>query len=255
MLRELVEKVGPRRFERACEWAWATAARTGRSAGTHDPDSRWPDDVVGVPHELADEIWDEGAASWSDRIALAFELYRAMPCYATLMYMDDYFSDWDEAERELFWKQYRVLLSHDDERVANPVAYSLWCHYLEDPASVEEAWRTLAAPGALSDLGLRRLLEASGPVPYDLKLPVYERLLPERHWHPHLFRSLLASAFDVYGKIDPRRARQLLRKLALPRHTEGLEELISRLDALAERAKRRRSRDRKTRRPHRPRRA
>ena len=230
-LRDVMAVVGAERYEQAREWAWATAAGTGRT-GADDPDAQWPSDVVDVPHDLPDAVWEEGAAAWSERVALVFALYRDMPCYATLMYTRHYFREWDDAARRLFWHEYRALLSDDDDRLADPVAYSLWCDYFEDPATVGEAWRELAAPGALTDVGLRRLLEVSGPVPYALKVPLYERLLAESRWHPHIFTSLMYSAFDVSGQVDAKAAERLLHKLRLPDDTEGLQGLRHKLDTL-----------------------
>jgi hypothetical protein len=244
-LRDLIATVGDERYRHGCEWAWATAAGTGRS-GAEDSDAQWPSDVVDVPHDLSDPIWDEGEASWLERVALAFELYREMPCYATLMYMRHYFREWDESASQRFWDEYRSLLSDQDDRLADPVAYSLWCDYFEDPASVEEAWTAVAAPAAVSERGLRRVLDVSGPVPYDLKVPVYERLLGGRHWHPFIFRSLLYSAFDVYGQIDAKAARKLLDKLALSKTTEGLNELREKLDAEGTPAIRRKKKHKRT---------
>jgi hypothetical protein len=167
-MSDLVARVGEERFRNACEWAMATAARTGHSR-ERGQDARWPDDILNVPHELADPLWDEGDGTGFERLGLAVDLYREMPCYATLMYMRHYFADWDQTARDRFWAEYRSLLSDDDDRLAGPVAYSLWCDYFEDPASVAEAWTLIEAPDALSERGLRRALDASGPVPYDIK--------------------------------------------------------------------------------------
>lgn len=244
---KLVAAVGEDRFARACEWAWATAAGTGRSS-EDDTDTRWPRDVTDVPHELEDLVWDEGP--WTERLELAFELYREMPCYATLMYTRHHFPDWDDDAMKRFWDEYRSLLSHDDDRLADPVSYSLWCNYFEDPDSVEAAWSALTSPGRLFERGMQRVLEVSGPVPYELKAPVYDRLVKDRSWHPFIFRSLLASAFDVFGKIDAKAARKVLARLSLARTTPGLVELTQELEALASpprppRKKKRERRDRR----------
>lgn len=230
MMEKLVAAVGEERFARACEWAWATAAGTGRSSET-DADDKWPTDVTGVPHELEDLIWYEG--TWPERVELAFELYRAMPCYATLMYARHWFFDWDDEAMKRFWDQYRSLLSDDDDRLADPVSYSLWCNYFEDPDSVEAAWSALTSLGSISERGLQRVLEVSGPAPYELKAPLYDRLVGDRRWHPFIFRSLIASAFDVFGQIDAKEARKVLGRLSLPEATPGLDELTAKLDAMA----------------------
>jgi hypothetical protein len=72
-----------------------------------------------------------------------------------------------------------------------------------------------------------------------LKVPIYERLVESTHWHPFIFRSLLYSAFDVYGQIDAKVARMLLENLSLSKTTEGLYELREKLDAEGEPATRR----------------
>jgi hypothetical protein len=237
-MRDLIAAVGEERFRDACEWATATAAGAGRSRG-RDPDAAWRDDVVNVPHDLAGQLWEGGEGTWSERLGLAFDLYRVMPCYATLMYMRHSFFEWDEATRDGFWAEYGSLLSDPDDRLAHPIAYSLWCDYFEDSATVGQAWTTLEAPGVLSDLGLRRALDASGPVPYTLKARTYERLRDNSIWHPSIFRSLLRSAYDVYGKIDAKAATRLLDQLSLPRTTDGLAELREKLKAESGPARRR----------------
>ena len=152
----LIAAVGEERFRDAQEWAWATAAGTGRSLRSSG-DDEWPAGIVDVPHDLSDLIWDKSEEPWLARLELAFELYRQMPCYATLMYMPH--KEWDDEAKGRFWDEYRSLLSDDDDRLADPVAYSLWCDYFEDPDTVEEAWLALASPGSVSDRGLERMLE------------------------------------------------------------------------------------------------
>lgn len=56
----------------------ATAAGTGSRLDA----PQWPTDCVDVPHELVKVV--EGD------LPLAFRLYRAMPCYANLMYVQQW---------------------------------------------------------------------------------------------------------------------------------------------------------------------
>ncbi|WP_131812884.1 hypothetical protein [Mycolicibacterium peregrinum] len=74
-LVDLAGHVGANRFRRACDHAMGTAAGTGSRLDV----PQWPTDCVDVPHELAKVV--EGD------LPLAFRLYRAMPCYANLMYV------------------------------------------------------------------------------------------------------------------------------------------------------------------------
>lgn len=83
-----------------------------------------------------------------------------------------------------------------------------------------------------SDLLLQRVLIHSGPVPYDLKRELYERLLPDEKWHYYIYRSLLHSAFDMYGKIHRKDAGQVLEQLELADDLEHLGKLQDKLSDL-----------------------
>jgi hypothetical protein len=223
-LRDLIEHVGEPLFEEARRWAWETAARTATGAGS------WPNKLGDVPLELQDVIWALPNAAWVDRVALAFELYRTMPCYANLMYIQHQHDEWDADARRLFWQEYRSLVSEADDRLAEPVAYSLWCDYFEDPGKVEEAWQEIARPQELSEQGLERVLDSAGPVPFRLKVSLYQQLAADRRWHQPIFRSLLHSGFDYYGELDVAAARSLLPRLDVASDTPGLDDLKRRLE-------------------------
>lgn len=227
-LRDLVERVGEERFAQARAWSWRTAAGTGQSR-TEPTGVRPLYKAEDVPHDLEEVIWTEGEAPWIERVSLAFRLYREMPCYAVLMYTTGYFSKWDESTRGLFWDEYRALISEADDRLADPGAYSLWCDYFEDPKTVKEAWDEIAQPGSLSERGLERVLEVSGPVPFRLKVALYEELVTNERWHLFIFRGLLHSAVDVFGDLDAKAGKRLLSQLSLPKDTGGLGELKARL--------------------------
>lgn len=211
-LDELRDVVGRERFERACAWAWATAAGTGRGLGA----SPGPEEAM-VPHDLADPVWYENEAPMLDRLRLAFDLYEAMPCYGNLMYIQHFFDKLDDASSELFWARFCEWLGHGDDRLADPAAYSLWVDYFEDRDTVEEAWRRTTSEATA--LQLRRVVEASGPVPWSLKARLYAELAREPQWHRSLFEALCGSAFDVFGDIDHGEAEALLRRLHLPDET------------------------------------
>jgi hypothetical protein len=213
-LRDLIEYVGEDRFRKASEWAWATAPGTGTAKAAAD--DGWPKSATMVPHDLEELIWDDEDASWKDRVDLALALYREMPCYAILMYARHHFFEWDEPARTLFWREARKLLADRDDRLADPIAYSLWCDYFEDGDPVEEAWYEVAERDPPSERRLQRVLAVSGPVPFELKMKLYERLLPEKRWHPWIFTSLFNSAFDIYGQLDAKPARKVLVRLQVP---------------------------------------
>ncbi|WP_460517999.1 hypothetical protein [Flindersiella endophytica] len=215
-LGELAEAVGVERFQAACENAWATAAGTGTRL---DRDPPWPDGLQDLPHELADVV--EGD------LALAFELYRAMPCYANLTYV----GYWGVGPA--FWGELRALLDEADERLHDPVLYWLWCGPFEGGEEESaEAWREVTA-GA-DDGRLRRLLRASGPVTWEAKAALLGRLVGQAVWQPVVLSAIEDAAYDYFGRIDVPEARRLLGRIR-----EVPAELLSRLDEVeARRAER-----------------
>lgn len=220
---EVVAFVGEARFLEACAWAWRTAAGTGfRSQGRVE----WPDDLKQVPHDAEEIVWT-GERPGLEEVALAFALYRRMPCYANLMYIGVGLSDGSRGEpaKALFWREYRDLVSDPDDRLADPVSYSLWCDYYEDPDDVREAWSETALHPETSQRGLERILNNSGPVPFPFKASLYEQLIAEPRWHYFIYLSLLHSRFDYFGKIDLEAARHFLSRLQLPADTEDLDVL------------------------------
>ena len=57
------------------------------------------------------------------------------------------------------------------------------------------------------------LIESAGPVPFELKAPYYEQLLADKTNHATILSSLYHSAHDVYGKIDRKKALEIVAKL------------------------------------------
>jgi hypothetical protein len=208
-LGDLAEAVGAEQFQAACEHAWATAAGTGTRL---DSDPPWPDGLQDLPHELADVV--EGD------LALAFTLYRAMPCYANLMYI----GHWGVGPA--FWVELRALLDEPDDRLHDPALYWLWCGPFEgsDQESAD-AWREVTA-GA-DDARLRRLLRTSGPVPWEAKAPLLGQLAGPAVWQPVILSAIQDAAYDYFGRIDVPAARRLLGKLR-----DAPAELVARLDEL-----------------------
>lgn len=224
-LRRLAGIVGDERFRAACEWAWRTAAGTG----THVDRVEWPGDLADVPHDLADPVWYESEQPLAVRLRVAQALYRAMPCYGNLMYTMHFYGEFGEVERAAFWQEYRALLADADDRLADPIAYSLWVDYFE--AGYDEAWLEVTSLDPPWERRMERVLPVSGPVRWKLKEPVYLHLADDERWHPFIVRGLIGSAFDAYGKLEPRPARSLLRRLRVSHDVPGLSELEQKLRA------------------------
>jgi hypothetical protein len=224
--------VGADRYAAAREQAWRTAAGRGRSPHPRTLPARDAGaELLGsVVYDLAELTWYARERPEPMRLALALALYRELPSYTVLMWGTAAYRECGTQTRQAFWAAYRALLGDPDDRLADPVGYSLWCDDFEDSDTVQEVWEGLE-PRTLPARGPERLLEVAGPVPWALTAPLYQQLLPDRSWHRAIFRSLLASRLDGYGQIDAPKALRLLDRLRLTRHTEGLAELRARLEA------------------------
>jgi hypothetical protein len=221
---ELVAEVGAERYREACERAWASAAGTGRCGGQRS----WAGDLQAVPPQFADAWW-HGAASLRERLETALRLYGEMPCYANTTALHGFYGEFGEDERQLLWDAYRRWLAHDDERLADPVAHSLWVDFFEDGATVEAAWREVTRRDVSPwSRRLERVLQVSGPVPWPVKAGLLEALAGEPRLHHAVFRALAGGAFDPFGHLGPG-AAALLERLDLPADTPDLAALRARL--------------------------
>ena len=215
----LAERVGRERFESACEWALRTSDRYN-----HD---EWPGDLDEVPHELAD-LYDESDLPLVDQVRLGFALFRRMPCYGHLMYLDWVVGGLEGDDRTWFWGEMRALLEDADQRMSTWIEYWLWVDWFE--TKDEEAWREVTRFEGDWRRRIARVLSASGPVPWSWKRGLYRRFVHEGpEWQQPVFEGLRGSAFDLYGEIDRGEARELLAQLSVPEGTEGLKELREKL--------------------------
>ncbi len=64
---------------------------------------------------------------------------------------------------------------------------------------------------------------------FDLKESVYRAMLKDQRNHPAILRSLLASAYDVYGQIEKGKARHLVAKLKVDKTTKDFRLLTEKL--------------------------
>lgn len=232
-LDDLAGHVGAEFFRRACRHARATAPGAGRElapwssegSGSADPSEQAdpteqadPIDLADVPHELADLVEDD--------LDLALALYRAMPCYANLMYIDHW------ASRADLFRGLRSLLDHEDAALADPASYWLWCGPFEEREDGSAAaWQAMTADATERRLG--RLLDVSGPVPWSAKGPVLESLAGHERWHPAIWRAVRDGVTDVFGRIDAAAAQLLVARLTRPPEEIDTDDLSRRLHARA----------------------
>jgi hypothetical protein len=182
--------VGADRYAAACE-----AARRGEL----------PKAVEMVPHELTDH-WYQDDSTLGERLDVALRILREMPCYANTMDIKAHADQLDPESRERLFAAYRGALDGDDEPLLNTISYSLWVDFFEDQSSVAEAWAAMieAAP----DVRIGRLIEISGPVPWDLKAPWFGWL--GKRWRPQIADAIRSARQEVFGQVDERDAARFL---------------------------------------------
>jgi len=189
-----------------------------------------PDEIWDLFDDISNKVWDSTMPN-SQKISLGFQLYEIFPSYYHFLVpfyraiRDKVITD--PNEKEIIWKRFMTYLASENY-YADPVGYVLWVEFFEDQLTVREAWQGLV--NHYSDRkSLLCLLEHAGPVPFDLKEPIYTSLLDDKKTHDHIFNSLLYSAFDVYGQIDEKKALDILAKLKVDTGTENYRLLNDKL--------------------------
>lgn len=226
---DIKSRVGEHIYEQARNEARQSAAGTGSLESWQKRSEMTAFDTI------MSEVGFDACEGDTDTEFVSFftDLYREIPAYGLLhrMFISRAYADLDSEARRLFWQFTREMLSAPDDTLADPVAYYMWCQFFEDEWS-GEAWKalTVGAPDRL----LERILIVSGPVPFSIKRDLYAQKLGNRRWHYFLYRGLLGSTFDVYGRVEKNEARRMLErlKLSLPkREEEDLKQLRAQLAA------------------------
>lgn len=218
----IIAEVGKNIYDELCKQAERAAPKTGGDSPLEEQF------ISDIPHEImTDFIW-ESDLSVREKIQLTFDLYDDMPCYAYLMYLKLHYSDFAPEEKLFCLHQIRNRINSGKLEYSKPAAYSLWVDFFEDQSTVRETWEIMTDK-TMPEEGLQQMLIASGPVPFELKKELYERLIRQKKWHCYIFRSLLHSRFDVYGQLNRKEARKLLEQLDLPEDTEHLALLRKKL--------------------------
>jgi hypothetical protein len=221
-LSALRDEVGPERFDAACDWAW-------RTAPDHvHPRLDWPDDLGWVPHDLDSLIWDAQLPA-AQRLPTALALYRRMPCYWNAVTPYNHLRDLSAAELDAYWAEARALLDGEDDALADPLAYTLWCEWFENQETCADAWERLTDVEA-PPRRLHRVLAVSGPVPHALKRDLLWWFTGEGpDGHRAVAEALVHGAFDYYGRLDVPDATALLRVLEGVDDVRGIDELRDRV--------------------------
>jgi hypothetical protein len=224
-IEELKLIVGEKVYRKASDEARESAPGTGTARTTTDVRVEHAASAIDkIISAVLTHTWSE--TSDRDLVSFFANLYREIPTYGLLyqLLITRKYEDLDPGSRAYLWAFFRDMLSSEDNSLADPVAYSIWCDFFETNR-VNEAWSALVtkASGRL----LERVLLASGPVPFRLKRDLYAQLIEDERWHFYIYRSLLYSQFDVYGQIDLAEARGIFNRLSLPSNERDEVERLS----------------------------
>lgn len=216
---EIVAQIGTHPYTHACAQARAAAPYTGQR------DAPFIFDAT-LAHDINDIIWHPDLTlTDSEKIDLLFAVYADMPCYALLMEVPMHYDQQLSVQaKAAFWQHVRRLLGQDENALAEPIAYLLWCDFFEYDDHCAGAWNEVIRERTNVTL-LKRLLYVAGPVPFHLKEPLYTSLAQNRAWHADIFASLRASHHDIYGQIGTMKAIAILDRLSVPSMADDLRQL------------------------------
>ncbi|OFY97776.1 MAG: hypothetical protein A3K10_03615 [Bacteroidetes bacterium RIFCSPLOWO2_12_FULL_31_6] len=206
------------------------AIRVAIGCGNYDSHNKLESNDWSLFDKISDSIWysEKGIP---EKINLGFKLYEIFPSYYHFLvpfYRLIYKKETDNQElKNIVWERFIEYLGAESF-YADPIAYVLWVDFFEDQTTVKEAWTGLMGYSK-NTKSLLRLLECAGPVPFDLKEPIYLELISDETTHQAIFNSILFSAFDVCGQIDKIKAGIILSKLNIHTSTENYLKLREKL--------------------------
>lgn len=180
--------------------------------------------------DLADEVWDS-KIELVHKILLGFQLFEIFPSYGH--FLIPFYRGIRDKEiyliehKELIWGKFIGCL-FSEPYYADPTSYVLWVEFFEDVTTVRDNWQGLVT-NCFNEKPLLLLLKIAGPVPFDLKEVCYQALIADVGKHEHILKSLLYSAFDVYGKIDKDKALTILAQLKIDKNSENYKLLKAKL--------------------------
>lgn len=180
--------------------------------------------------DMSDKVWYSKIDN-QKKISLSFQLFESFPSKYHFLnpfyYAINNKEITDPAEKQIIWQQLMKYLASENH-YADPVGYLLWVNFFENDSLVRETWQGLLNNNS-DNKSLLRLLESAGPVPFDLKEPVYKNLLSDEKNHETIFLSLLFSAYDFFGQLDKRKALDILTKLKINKESENYKLLKEKL--------------------------
>ena len=183
-----------------------------------------------MPDEEQDEalqkintiIWSAPDLADFQRVELVCQFYTDLPLLHFPYYVAEHYDTLTPYARAIFWDFAREHLFEGTPGFSAALLQSIMLDFFAHPDLLEEAWSELTGPRASEKL-VAGILRQAGPAPFELKAPLYERLIGNPAWHPIICESLLDSV--TFKHVDRQRAKALLARLTLPENDETLKEL------------------------------
>ncbi|MFG2234579.1 alpha/beta fold hydrolase [Streptomyces sp. NPDC048723] len=192
-----------------------------------------------VAHRWAAAALGDDSLDIEDRLRLGFGLVDLLDAHRVTVEIASAvqgIADPDTAR--VLWNGYRSRL--DAPADCEAIVHSLRVDWFEDRDTAERAFTevlgkdlTQLRPDSSEPMlrRARRVLEASGPVPWQAKELVYRTAARVPELSEAVFRRILHGHHDVYGDLDPAEALAVLDQMRLPEDTEHLAELRSALES------------------------
>lgn len=179
-------------------------------------------------HDISDEIIDLDLP-YIDRINMLFQLYDIAPSYTVLMYLVMIYDKLSIELKGVVMMKYSDYLYNCDEYLSEPVSYSLWVDYFEGNDRVGFCFETIYQKMQYKYNDIKKLVEVSSSVPYNLKREFYESMVSDNELHELVYEGIINSVSDTFGYIEPSDALRLLNQLDIDRSTETYKALAKRL--------------------------
>ena len=177
--------------------------------------------------DLTYELWKSNLTV-KEKILLSLEIYDLEPSYFVLTTMWFEYRCSNEVSKgynELIFDKYQTELSDPIKNLDETTTQaSLYFDILEDPERNKEAWNYFLSKSP-NDRFIKIMLANSGPVPYELKNELYEKLITNRDFHLAIFEGIRHSCFGSCGQVDKERALEIFQKLDL---TDKMDEVDDR---------------------------
>ena len=169
--------------------------------------------------DILEAIWKSNLST-NDKLNLGFDYFEMFPSYWALLPYYKYYIEGrllKKQKTELLTILYSFLLAEDEYK--KPAAYIIWVEFLEDSRTCEEVWNFLLK---LCEEGQneRILLRLCGQVPWEIKVPLFKRLIPFEDYHESILRALVLCKVEPYGQLNIKEAKEIINQLKVSTTSE-----------------------------------